>query len=553
MLVLNECKEVKKASISVKEQSMISKQSVQILIIFLVTLSSSLSAMHASKSSLTIADTLATYNPLNACMRRTPFAWCLLKAAYNTITGYKAPACNIDLTELPDATTFAQLIYNAVHIKPEQFLWGVGTSGHQVDGNCSADVCSWARWELQQWNRKVTDQSGIACNHWNLYKNDIAHIKNELAMNTYRFSIEWSRVEPRPGEFDLSAIAHYADVCKTCIAHGIKPVIGLHHYTDPCWFIDQGGFEKEENIAYFTRFAATTCAYLYEHVFECIEDEHLMPLICTFNSPSGYAAKGYLTADAPPGRHGDMQAMQQVLVNILEAHVRTYAVLKQIGGDTFKIGILKNIHQLYANNPYNPLSQLGASAAQMLTDEGIFNFFTTGTYNIYMPCKVLVEHSNYAAPKSLDFIGLNHYSLGMMNNFKKDPHPDANTHTANKNYCISPESFYLAIKEINTRIAQPLNIPIYVTENGIAPINDKADQKNSFYQRYLFAMLKAIQESCDVRGYITWSLMDNFEWGSGYSIRYGLYHVDFNDPDLPRTLKPGAYFLRDVVSAYSKV
>ncbi len=111
-----------------------------------------------------------------------------------------------------------------------------------------------------------------------------------------------------------------------------------------------GWIEKEENIIRFTTFCATTCAYLYKHVVQFIEDEHLMPMICTFNSPSGYAAKGYLQGDAPPGRQGDMQAMQTVLVNMLEAHVRTYAALKQIGGDKFKVGILKNIHQLYANN-----------------------------------------------------------------------------------------------------------------------------------------------------------------------------------------------------------
>ena len=219
-------------------------------------------------------------------------------------------------------------------------------------------------------------------------------------MNTFRFTIEWSRVEPRQGEFDMAALAHYADVFQTCIDHRLKPVVGLHHYTDPCYFIDLGGFEKPENIVHFSTFCATTCMYLYTHVVQFIEDEHLLPLICTFNSPSGYAAKGYVQGDAPPGKQRDMQAMQTVLVNMLEAHVQTYAALKQIGGDKFKIGILKNIHQLYAGNPRNPLSQLGASTAQMLTDEGIFNFFTTGTYNVYLPCMALVEHTTLQHQKA---------------------------------------------------------------------------------------------------------------------------------------------------------
>jgi len=512
--------------------------------------------MESPELSYTLRNTIAVYNPVNVCLRRMPFAWCMLKAAYNTATGYQAPSLELDTKHLYDSANLANLIHNAVffykYIEPKQFLWGVGTSAHQVDGGCLPYCCSWARWEVLQQGTKIKELAGRACNHWSLYQNDIARIKNELGMNTYRFSIEWSRIEPRQGEFDMLALAHYVDVCKTCIEHDIKPVIGLHHYTDPCWFIDIGGFEKEKNIAHFTIFCTTTCAYLYEHIIQFIEDEHLMPMICTFNSPSGYAAKGYLQGDAPPGRHGDIQAMQTVLVNMLEAHVRVYAALKQIGGNKFKIGILKNIHQLYANNPSNPLSQLGACTAQMLTDEGIFNFFTTGTYNVYLPCLALVEHTNRAAPTSLDFIGINHYSLGMMNNFQKDLHPDTTTHTANKNYCVSPQSLYLAIKEIATRIAKPLNIPMYITENGIAPLDDDTDKKNNFYQTYLYSLLKALMEGYDVRGYITWSLMDNFEWKEGYGIRYGLYHVDFDDPNLTRTLKPGAHYLRDVVQAYNK-
>lgn len=507
--------------------------------------------------SYTFLDTIHAYNPINACLRRTPFTWCLLKATYNTITGYQAPILQSDTTQLPDAAKLATLIHNRItfnqHIQPEQFLWGVATSAHQVDGNCSPDNCSWERWAIDQKGKKTQEKTGIACNHWNLYKDDIALVGDELGMNTYRFSVEWSRIEPQQGEFDLFAIAHYVDMVKTCIARGIKTVIGLHHYADPSWFIEKGGFEKKENIIDYINFCATFCDYLFTYVVEFIDDEHLLPMICTFNSPSGYAAKGYVLGDAPPGRHGDMQAMQTVLVNMSEAHVRTYKALKQIGGEKFKIGLLKNIHPLYACNPYNPLSQLGASVAQMLTDEGIFNFFTTGTYNVYLPGMALVEHTNHDAPKSLDFIGLNHYSLGFINNFKKESHPDETAHTANKNYCVSPESLYLAIKEIDDRIAKPLNIPIYITENGTAPLDDDADKKNSFYQTYLYAMYKALQEGCDVRGYITWSLMDNFEWNSGYSIKYGLYQVDFDDPNLKRTLKPGSKYLCDVVKAYGQI
>jgi beta-glucosidase len=517
--------------------------------------------MEKAESSNIFIDTLNTYNPINACIRRTPFAWCMLKAAYNTITGHQEPIKQPHNLML-SAFTVAAFIYDITQQKQDEpFLWGVGTSAHQVDGGCSPENCSWARWEMEQINQKepanegrVKESAGTACNHWHLYKEDIeTRVKHEAGMNTYRFSIEWSRVEPRCGEFDYNALNHYADVCKTCIEHNIKPIIGLHHYTDPCWFIDKGGFEKQENIRHFITFCATTCAHLYKEVIQFIpnKDKHVIPLICTFNSPSGYVAKGYLQGDAPPGKKNDIQAMQQALVNMLEAHVRVYKTVKNIDKDKFKIGILKNIHPLYAHNPRNPLSQLTTCTAHMLTDEGIFNFFTTGKYNVYIPGKVLIEHTNDHAPKSLDFIGLNHYSIGIIDNVTKIAHPDTTTHTANKNYCISPESLYGAIKEISERIAKPLNIPIYITENGIAPLNDNSEQKNSFYKCALYALVQSLMDEHDVRGYITWSLMDNFEWNSGYDVRYGLYHVDFDDPDRPRTLKPGAQYLCEVAKAYT--
>ena len=142
------------------------------------TSAASLHGMEAPKKSNTLLATIAAYNPINACVRRTPFAWCLLKAAYNTVTGHHAPVWQPELTQLK-ASTIGTLVHDVTqHKQSEPFLWGVGTSAHQVDGNCSPDSCSWARWEIQQQGKKVKEPAGIACNHWSNYKDDIARTKN---------------------------------------------------------------------------------------------------------------------------------------------------------------------------------------------------------------------------------------------------------------------------------------------------------------------------------------------------------------------------------------
>ena len=370
----------------------------------------------------------------------------------------------------------------------------------------------------------------------------------KFGLNSYRFSVEWSKIEPQQGCFDTNALNHYQDVCAELIRQGIKPVIGLHHYTDPCWFLDKGGFSDEKNIKFFVRFSSKIIDHLYEHIFKhiSIKDIHLMPLIITFNSPEGYAMKGYLLNEAPPGLC-DMQQACTVLKNMLEAHVQTHQALKKIDAHNLRVGITKNIHQLNPKNPYNLISNICCTVGSMLTDRCFYDFFTTGVYNVYVPGKALVYHTNNQAPHSLDYIGLNYYSNGIMHYSKKIA-PDNTRATANPTYSIYAQGLLLALDEINNNLAKPLHIPLYITENGIAPIGDHADTKNTFYQNYLgTSLFAALRKKYDIRGYITWSLMDNFEWNLGYKVQYGLFHVDFAHPELPRTQKQGAEYFQQLI------
>jgi len=417
----------------------------------------------------------------------------------------------------------------------QPFLWGAATSAQQVEGDCTNN--SWHVWEQsvdENGKNRVEQTAGIACDHWNRYKQDIQLLK-QIGANSYRFSIEWSKIEPQEGKFDQEALQHYKDVCEELRRNNIRACINLHHYTDPIWFINKGGFEKKENVAHFVDFA--------KRMIEELNQENTMWF--TFNSPDGYATKGWLIGTTYPGKK-DMQLCGQVYAHMLEAHVHIYRDVKKTKPNT-QLGILKNMLQCDPWNPYNPLDILACSMATKITDTGFFNFFTTGVFELQIPTKANVTHKNKDAIGALDFIGINYYCHGYMKNFKitRDP---KETPTDSDLYTIYPEGLYRAIKEVSKKIAEPLKIPMYITENGIATTDD--NKREEFLQKYLYALSKAIKDGYDVRGYIHWSLMDNYEWGQ-YKHKYGIFNVDFSSPNLTRTLKRGSQFYVDTIAANS--
>ena len=412
--------------------------------------------------------------------------------------------------------------------KNQDFLWGVATSAHQVEGGCTNN--DWSIAERLP-NKKIPTPAGKACDHWNLWKEDIQRMKN-LGANTYRFSCEWSKVMPKEGVFSETTLKHYEDVCRELVRQGLKPCITLYHYTQPIWFAKKGGFEKEENIKHFVQFSQKLFQRLGKYV-------HLW---FTFNAPSGVAYKSHLKGTSPPYKK-NMQLAVEVLKNVLESHVQVYQAAKRINKD-YKVGILKNIYQLDPYNPFNPLDRLGSYMGNMLANTCIYNFFRTGEFKVWIPKKVYVYHKNEAAKKSNDFIGLNYYSHGMMKNFKVVC--PSGIKVGKENHTIYAEGLYRAIKELH----QQFNLPIFITENGYGGCKNlnpaqNCERRKLFLKRYWYAMAKAIEDGYPVHGYIHWSLMDNYEWGTHHK-RYGLYHVDFATQK--RTLKPSGRFFADVVT-----
>ncbi|MBI65199.1 MAG: beta-glucosidase [Candidatus Marinimicrobia bacterium] len=423
---------------------------------------------------------------------------------------------------------------------PKSFIWGTATAAHQVEGNNTNN--NWYEWELSYDENNVSriyngDRSGLASDHWNRYPEDIKLMKN-LGVNHYRFSIEWSRIEPQKGIINQEAIHHYHELINALINSDITPVITLHHFTHPIWFEELGAFEKEDNIKYFVKFS--------EIVFSEFSSD--VPIWCTINEPAVFVSEGYFNDIFPPGAKNP-QLSSIVMKNLLNAHVEVYRHLKAMpNGELVKIGLVKSIFHF---DPYRHWHVLDWFLSRVLdnvfTNEPL-KFLKTGQSSFYMPGLVNDEISNKDAVGSLDFIGLNYYSRmhvqGQLNQHEpfifKTRLRDIQT---DMGYPMYAEGLHRALHTISE-----LEVPIYITENGLA---DRSDEiRPLFIKRYLYAVSQALKDSLDIRGYFYWSLMDNFEWAKGYDMKFGLYEVDFKTQE--RKLRQGSKPFIDIISRFSE-
>ncbi|HRI09488.1 MAG TPA: family 1 glycosylhydrolase [Nannocystaceae bacterium] len=417
---------------------------------------------------------------------------------------------------------------------PREFLWGVATSAHQVEGGCTNN--QWSRFEGEPGRIKGGHRSGAACEHWQRYPEDIALMK-ALGVRAYRFSVEWSKIEPAPGRFDDAALAHYVRVCEALRAAGIAPVVTLHHFTHPLWFEDSGAFVDRRNHDAFVRFAG--------HVFDALHPH--VELWCTINEPEVVAMEGYLRGTFPPGER-DPQRAAEVLHGLLAAHAACYHALKgRPGGAAARVGLVKNVFHFDPDRRWHLGDWAAARAAHRFFNGAALDALASGRFRMRIPGMARLDRTIDGLPESLDFLGLNYYSqvrlrvdLGARERVVPVTRPE--DVPTDMPYAIYAEGLYRAIHQVAA-----LGRPIYVTENGIADAAD--DRRALFLRRYLYALSRAVREGLDVRGYFYWSLMDNFEWAEGYDMRFGLHEVDFATQE--RRLRAGARPFVDTVRRFS--
>jgi len=381
---------------------------------------------------------------------------------------------------------------------PAGFVWGTATAAHQVEGgNWSND---WWAWEHAP-ATPCHEPSGDACDHFWRYPDDIALLA-ELGFGSYRFSVEWSRIEPEPGEFSRSALDHYRRMVECCRANGLQAVVTLHHFTSPRWFAEAGGWVGEDAPFLFARFAEQVAAGLGDGVERW----------CTFNEPNIVATLGYLAGAFPPGER-DRGLRHRANATFVAGHREAAAALRSVS--VAPVGLTLAMTQMW------PVDEAGAErAAHILAG---------------------MEDPFLEAARDDDFIGVQTYTRervgadGVLG-------PEEGVETTIMGYEFWPEAL-----EATIRRAWDVtdHTPVLVTENGIAATDDS--RRVEYVRRALAGLGRCLDDGIDVLGYTYWSLLDNFEWSLGYGPTFGLVGVDRATQE--RTVKPSARWLGAVARA----
>ncbi|MDQ6711916.1 MAG: glycoside hydrolase family 1 protein [Candidatus Dormibacteraeota bacterium] len=390
---------------------------------------------------------------------------------------------------------------------PDRFLWGTATAAHQVEGGNHAN--DWWSWEQVAGHIKNGDTSDRACEHYGRYASDFDLLRS-LHQNAHRLSVEWSRIEPSPGEFSPVAIAHYRDVLQALRDRGMEPLVTLHHFTNPTWIAQAGGWDAPATAEYFARFA------------QRVADElgTLVRFWITINEPTVVAYQGYVRGEWPPGTR-NLGAATRALVNLLRGHWMAYERIKSRHPD-HQIGLAHHLRIFDPSRAYMPQDRLVAAAFNRIFNETILKSLRLG--RLVFP---LTRAGRDSGPRqSQDFIGLNYYTRELVrfnHRFGAELFGErmlpADAPRSELNWELYPEGLYRTLRSLERE-----RLPIYVTENGIADSRDAI--RPEYLLTHISAMQRAIQAGSPVRGYFHWTCFDNFEWAEGYSAKFGLIACD---------------------------
>lgn len=368
-----------------------------------------------------------------------------------------------------------------------KFLWGAATSAHQVEGNNIHN--DWWAWEQKL---PPGRRSGKAADHYHRFPEDFALAKS-LGHNAHRLSLEWSRIEPAEGSWNERAIEHYRQILEELKRQGLTSFVTLHHFTNPIWFARAGGWARLDAARTFARYVRVVTQRLGD----------LVDFWQTINEPMVYVKKSYWDGDWPPAGHRNFLAMERVIGQMACAHQAAYDVIHH-HSLVAHVGLAQNV--VAYSGSLAPLYD-------WYYNHRFFNL-TRGRH---------------------DFIGLNYYYSST-----KPAQPWAGA-VSDLGWPIDPAGLTKELLDF-----KKYQLPIYITENGIADADDS--RRADFIRSHLRAIEVAQAAGADVRGYFHWSLLDNFEWAAGFTPRFGLVEVDYNT--LARHPRPSAYVYKAIIEQH---
>jgi len=406
---------------------------------------------------------------------------------------------------------------------PRDFLLGCASAAHQVEGGNDND---WARWERDHPERIADGSSSQdACDHYRRYRDDLTALA-ALHQNAHRFSVEWSRVEKEPGCFDRGALNHYADVVRTCRELGMEPVVTLHHFTFPVWLAARGGAAHADAPRLFARYAAACATAFGSDITWWI----------TINEPAVLACQAHLTGEWPPGERS-LRSTLATLRGLLRMHAAAYHALHAVAlrnGSPARVSIAHHERRLTTRRGRH-LDRLAARLPDVLFNRWFLRCCASGR---------LLPPLGDAPPlpglrDSLDYIGLNYYCEDTVRFDRTSPQTLFTGRVSEPGRVLSDFGWPIDAPGLRSAIDAlwgEFRLPILITENGVADSRDAL--RPAYIADHLNAVLDAIDDGADVRGYLHWTAWDNFEWAEGYTKRFGLYAVDRTTQE--RTPRPSA-------------
>jgi len=397
---------------------------------------------------------------------------------------------------------------------PDGFYWGAATASYQVEGGI--ENCDWA--EAGREGRVPV--CGLACDHYNRYEADF-DIAQKLGHTAHRFSIEWARIEPEEGKFDMEAIEHYRKVLQALKRRGIKPFVTLWHFTLPVWFAEKGGFEQSNSPDIFARY----CAFVTHELGDLCEH------FSTMNEPNVFGSNGWLRGSWPPfkrftltdlvsitnsGRQHEARASKglkpvflyfRVMKNLAKAHNEAYLAIKK-ASPQIDVSVVKHVI-VFASN-WNPFNQIKAWVA---------NYFWTTKFMDRVA-------------ENCDSIGLNYYFYTQFGDKRQWRKTDMD-------WNFAPEHIYDALM-----ILAKYRKPLFVSEGGLADALDSG--RAEYITKQVEGVWRAIKDGANVQGHLYWSLLDNYEWALGFAKRFGLVEINYETQE--RKIRPSAYVYKKIIT-----
>ena len=413
---------------------------------------------------------------------------------------------------------------------PKGFLWGVSTASYQVEGN--NDNCQWSDWE-KQGHIRSGDRCGRACDWWVNAETDF-DLAQSMSVNALRLSLEWSRIEPEAGRWNRQALARYRELLEGLRRRGIRPVICLHHFTNPCWFERQGAFLHPDAVARFERFT--------RYVVEELRD--LCQTWVTFNEPNVYAASGYVLGEFPPGGIGQVTTALRVTSVLAQSHLRAYRAIHELQPEA-EVGWAQ--HYVV----FQPVATMFDRWVAHLLNETFNETFLRLVENGELPFPLSLLDGNARDVKgACDFVGLNvynrlHVAFDLRNIeylfgriFVPEHAPQGDPGMERPYGEAYPQAVRVAVERART-----LGKPIYILENGVPDAQDRI--RPWLLVNVVKELHSLIAEGHDIRGYFHWTLTDNFEWTEGWNLRFGLIELD--PKTQARKMRPSGHLFSDII------